>query len=110
MLDRMHISIEKSGKDSASNIGLTSAVNSIFQPSVFRSSVELKNALEAIVERYVVPQLKYCWGQQSFNIRLDTSYFFDNFDIFYLHQTRYAQQVKINVLTILIFSNKGWEH
>jgi hypothetical protein len=80
----MHISIEKSGKDSASNIGLTSAVNSIFQPSVFRSSVELKNALKAIVERYVVPQLKYCWGQQSFNIRLDTSYFFNNFLYFLL--------------------------
>lgn len=71
MLDRVLISVEKLGKDNASNIGLTSAVNSVFQPSVFRSSVELKNALKVIVERYVVPQLKYCWGQQSFNIRLD---------------------------------------
>jgi hypothetical protein len=106
----MHISIEKSGKGSASNIGLTSAVNSIFQPSVFRSSVELKNALKAIVERYVVPQLKYCWGQQSFNIRLHTFYFFNNFDIFYLHQTRYVQEITITILTLLIFSNKGWEH
>ena len=49
---------------------IAAAVEANFQPSTFRSSNALKDALKAIVESHVVPHLKYYYGQASFNTRV----------------------------------------
>lgn len=52
------------------NRRISAAVDANFRPGTFRSSVVLKDALKAIVESHVVPHLRQCYGQASFNTRV----------------------------------------